>query len=207
MMNPVEKKIRARLNRLPADLAPIKDAGVRYLRYCSAIEIDDGALLIGHQPWEGPEAYMLVVYLGAEKSWFPRYEKRTGLRFPPLIKRLLTGTNGCELFGISIYGMTPSMVTEGLLDRQRRQCLDIGTANRNWKREYPIGPDFFHFGTRDYSYNELAGYSLDGDNRVHAITQGGKSVGAWTSLRDFLRDELATSEKLKCAKIKGDWWH
>jgi hypothetical protein len=60
-MNPVQNKLKARLNRLPVELAPVKEACLRYLRYCSAMEIDDGASLIAHQPWEGPEAYLLVV--------------------------------------------------------------------------------------------------------------------------------------------------
>lgn len=206
-MNPIEKKIRARLNRLPADLAPVKEACVRYLRYCSAMDIDDGASLIAHQPWVGPEAYLLVVYPSAPKSWFPKYEKLARLKFPPLIKRLLTNANGCELFGISIYGMTPSMVQKGLLDRSKCQCRDIGTANQHWKHEYPVAPDFFHFGARDYSDTELAGYFLAADSRIHAITRGGKAIGTWTSLKEFLHDELAVSEKLMCAKIKKDWWH
>jgi hypothetical protein len=206
-MNPVQKRIQARLNRLPAELAPIRETGVRYLRYCSAIEIDDGALLIAHQPWVGPEAYLLVVYPGAEKAWFPKYEKRTRLKVPPLMKRFLAAANGCELLGVSIYGMTPSMVKKGLLARSQRQCLDIGTANHYWKHEYPIDPEFFHFGARDLSDTQLAGYFLDAANRIHAISQSGKVVGVWTSLKEFLHEELAASAKLRSAKIPEEWWH
>jgi hypothetical protein len=206
-MNPVQRKLRARLDRLPVELRPIKEACLRYLRYCSAMENNDGASLIGHQPWEAPEAYLLILYPGAMQSWFPKYEKLGRFKFPPLIKRLLTSTNGCELFGMSIYSMTPSMVQKGLLDRSKRQCLDIGTANQNWKLGYPIDPNFFHFGSRDYSETELAGYFLDAKNHIHAITQSGKEFGSWTTLKEFLHDELAASEKLECTNIKKDWWH
>jgi hypothetical protein len=206
-MNPIQKSIRARLNRLPAELAPLKAACQRCLRYCCAVEIDDATLLLGHQPWVGPEGYLITLFPGAKPAWFSKYHKKTGVKIPSMLQRFLTVSNGCEAFGLSIYGMTPSMLKEGLLDRSARQCLDIGTANRHWKHEFPIDPSYFHFGARDFSDTELAGYFLDSENRIHAIRQGGKAVGVWSSMKTFLHDELAAAEKLACAKVPEAWWH
>jgi hypothetical protein len=206
-MNPIQTAIRARLDQLPAELAPLRDAGLRYLRYCSAITVGDTAVLVAHQPWVGPEAYLITLYPGVRKAWLPKYEKAAGLRIPAAMKRFLAATNGCEAFGLSIYGIPPSMMkVPGLLDRSTRQCRDLGAANRNWKGEYPVDPAHFHFGGRDYTDDELAGYFLDGGGRIHAVTQGGREVGTWSDLTAFLRDELAASEAIARAETPEEWW-
>jgi hypothetical protein len=207
-MNPTQIAIRSRLEKLPAELAPLRDAGLRYLQYCSAIEIGGGALLVAHQPWVGPEAYLITLYPGVMKAWLPKYERATGVRIPALIKRCLTLVNGCEFFGLSIYGIPPSMAKKpGILDRSKRQCRDIGAANKHWKGEYGVDPAYFHYGGRDYTDDELVGYFLDGGDLIHAVTQSGREVGKWSKLADFLQEELAASERIVRTETPDEWWH
>lgn len=205
--NPIQAAIRERLGQLPDELAPLRDAAVRYLRYCSAIPAGGTACQIAHQPWEGPLGYLITVYPPAKKAWFPKYEKAAKVKLPPAIKRLLEAANGFECFGLSVYGMPPSMMkSPPLLDRSVQQCRDIGTANTTWKVGYPVDPKLFHFGGRDYTDDELAGYFLDGTN-ILAVTQGGTQVGRWPDMTAFLRDELAAAEAISKAETPEEWWH
>jgi hypothetical protein len=164
--------------------------------------------LVAHQPWVGPEADLITLYPGAGKAWVPKYEKAAGIRIPAAVRRVLAAANGCEAFGLSLYGIPPSMMEKpGVLDRSRRQCRDLGAANRHWKGEYPVDPEDFHLGSRDYTDDELAGYFPDGRGRIRAVTQGGREVGAWSDVTTFLRDELAAAEKLVHAETPEEWWH
>ncbi len=207
-MNPIQTAIRARLEQLPAELAPLRDAALRYLRYCSAVAVGDAAVLVAHQPWVGPEAYLFTLYPGARKAWVPKFEKAAGIKIPAAVRRLLAAANGCEAFGLSLYGIPPSMMEKpGVLDRSRRQCRDLGAANRHWRAEYRADPADFHIGSRDYTDDELAGYFLGGGGGIRAVTQGGREVGVWSDVSAFLRDELAAAEKIVRAETPEEWWH
>lgn len=206
--NPIKAAIRTRLAELPAELAPLRETATRYLRYCSAIPVGDTSCQIAHRPWEGPLGYLITVYPGAKKAWFPKYEKTHKVKLPPLVRRILTAANGFDCFGLSLFGMPPSMLkSPPLLDRSTQQCFDVGTADRSWKLEYPIDPGFFHFGGRDYTDDELAGYFLDSRGTIHAVTKGGTEVGKWSDLTAFLHDELAAAETISRAETPDDWWH
>ena len=128
-MNPIQKAIRARLAQLPAELEPLRDAGLRYLRYCSALAVGDAAVLVAHQPWVGPEAYLITLYPGAKKAWVPKYEKSTGIKIPAAAKRFLAATNGCEAFGLSpnfrISYATSTDCLEQACARIQRFCASL----------------------------------------------------------------------------------
>lgn len=207
-MNPVQDRIREHLDSLPADLAPLVKSARRHQRRCSAVATD-GTLLIAHQPWVAPEAYALRLHPGAKKPWFAKYAKLHDIRIPTGLRPLLTAVNGCSAFGMSIYGMPPSMLNDPpLLDRSSIQCMDIATANTDWKHEFEgVESGAFHFGGRDYSDDEVTGYFLTGKSTVSSVLPDGKVVGTWNDIPSFLTDELAASEKLECADIPKDWWH
>ncbi|MHC1743537.1 MAG: hypothetical protein AB9873_10955 [Syntrophobacteraceae bacterium] len=67
-MNPVKERIGLRLDDFPEELAPLRDTARRYLRHCSAIEVDD-TVLIGQTRWNGPLAYAFRLYPPAKKTW------------------------------------------------------------------------------------------------------------------------------------------
>jgi hypothetical protein len=206
-MNPVQDKIRDHLDSFPPELAPLSDAARRYLRYCSAIDIDD-TIMIAHQPWDGPLGYTFRLFPGAKKSWFVKYGKLHDIRIPTMIRSLLASVNGCEAFGISIYGMPPSMLRNPpLLDRSTAQCLDLATANQDWKHEFQgVADEAFHFGARYYTDEENTGYFLLGKTIVSMLNDG-QVLGQWNDMKSFLADELRESEKRECLEIPSEWWH
>jgi len=182
-VNPIQSAIRARLDQLPAELAPLRDAALRYLRYCSAVAVGETAVYVAHQPWVGPQSYLITLYPGAPKAWVPTYEKAAKVKLPAAVRKWLAAANGFEFFRLSLYGIPPSMAkSPRLLDRSADQCLDIGTANTTWKVGYPVDPACVHFGARDYTDDELVGYFLDGRGTIRAVTQGGTEVGAWSDV-------------------------
>jgi hypothetical protein len=83
-----------------------------------------------------------------------------------------------------------------MLDRAILQPLDIGEANRHWRREYNADALLFHFGSGHYSRTEKLGYFLDAEGRVEAYLRGGKEVGKWSSLREFFAEELNRLEPI-----------
>src|SRR5205807_1908966 len=114
----------------------------------SAVDLDETAM-IAHQAWTGPESYLIRLFRGARPTWFAKYGRLHGFNVPPALKPLLIVTNGCFMFGMSLFGMTPSMLRNPpLLDRSRVQCHDLSLANRSWKIEYRAPADHFHFGCR-----------------------------------------------------------
>lgn len=206
-MNPVQQRIADHIASLPAEIAPLKDACLRYVGYCSAIDTDD-TMMIAHRPWEAPLNYFIRLYPGAKRSWFSRYRKLHGITIPNLLHPLLTGTNGCFVFGISLFGMTPSMLQKVPgLNRSILQAHDLSIANHDWKSEYAGRSSHFHFGYRFYSDSENAGYFLTGNDRIVAALKDGAIVGEWSELGSFLADELAASEKRERLDSPEEWWH
>lgn len=207
-MNPVKKAILKRLKALPSEFAPIRDHCVKYLKYCSAIDDvgKDPVLLIGHQPWIGPEAYRVIIFPPAKQTWFTKYSRIHHVKFPSLIQILLRQMNGCFIHNFDLFGMPFSMLQNPPgLDRSKLQCLDIGTADQLWSAEYLGAESQFHFGSRAYSYSENVGYFLDKDGTIRALRKSGRTVGEWSELKSFFRDELAASEKVE-EKVPHQWW-
>jgi hypothetical protein len=208
-MNPAEERIRIRLDDFSGEFTPLADAALRYLRYCSAMDID-GTALIGHMPWKAPLAYAFRLFPPAKKSWFSRYAKVRGIQIPAKLRPLLSTVNGCFAFGLSLFGMPLSMIKEPpLLDRSNLQPHDLSLANENqgWKYGFRGAEDGFHFGGRHYSYTENAGFFLFGGSQIVSLLKDGSVVGKWREFSSFLRDELAAAEAFECSKIPAEWWH
>jgi hypothetical protein len=207
IVNPTKKTILERLGKLDKAIEPLATICKRYLRYCSAIDPIDETLLIGHQPWKGPQAYAVRIFPAAKKSWFGKYSLSHGLKFPSACKSILLSVNGINAFGLSLYGIPPSMVKDPpLLNRSRAQCLDIGSANRNWKRAFPGQEARFHFGGRNYDSTQNSGYFWDPNGEIIAVLKTGKVVGSWTNFQLFFAEELQAAEHYHRSQTPEEWW-
>ena len=206
-VNPVQTRIGNRVGLFPRELAPLKDACHRYLRFCCAVDTDD-TVMIAHRPWVAPLNYLITLYPGAKPSWFGKYRQLHGITIPPVLRSLLSVTNGCFVFGLSLFGMPPSMrKNPPMLDRTRLQCLDIASANQHWKQQYATHSQHFYFGSRYYSDCENAAYFLVGRTSIVAVLKDGNVIGEWSDLGSFLNDEIQASEKRECSDVPEDWWH
>jgi hypothetical protein len=206
-MNPTQTTILERLKKIDGRLQPLAAICERYTRYCSAVDLDE-TLMIGHQPWKGPEAYSFRIFLPAKKSWLSQYPRNEGFKVPTVYKEILSVTNGVHAFGLSLYGIPPSMMqkTPGL-NRSKVQCLDVGSANLDWKIGFPGQEEGFHFGGRHYSYTQNSGYFMDRNGKIVAVLKTGEVVGAWSDFQGFLRDELAAAERYEISETPVEWWH
>jgi len=206
-MNPAKTTILEHLRSIGGPLEPLVAVCERYLHYCSAIDLD-GTLMIGHQPWKGPEVYAVRIFPPARKSWFSKYSSMHGLKLPTDYKTILSAANGVHVLGLSLYGIPLSMVTTPpLLDRSRAQCLDIGSANAHWKAGFPGQKERFHFGGRLYSDTQNLGYFSDRQGKILAVLKTGEVVGEWSDFRSFLTDELLATEGYEVSQTPNEWWH
>jgi hypothetical protein len=203
-MNPVKLRIKEYVESLPDELSALKDVALRYLKYCSSIE-SDNTLHIAHKPWLGSGAYAIVLFQPVRKTWIKKFKER---RIPKSYQNFLLATNGLFAFGLSLYGLTPSMqLTPPKLDRSKLQCLDLGLANRDWIKEFDVDQNLFHFGSREYSHTENIGYFISDNLQVQAIRKMGGRLRHWGSIPEFLRDELNEAEKMAKKQTGDGWWN
>jgi len=191
------ESIATRLSELPDFLAPLKVAASRYLHYPSMCATD-GTVSIGHRPWVAELNYMFVLFPGVNSVALERYSRRFGVEVPSAYADFLRAVGGAFCFGMSLYGIPPSMLgVLPLLDRSVLQCHDLATGVRYWAAGYQLPTELFHFGGRHYSYRENIGYFIDQHGGLLAATKQGKVVGEWSNLTDLLMDELRVSEELE----------
>ena len=206
LANPVQQQIAERLRLLPAACAPIVEHAARYTRYCSSIATGE-TLQIGHAPWVAPEAYAFRLFPVAKKAWFQRFREDTGRPIPSGYRDFLLGANGCSAYGLSLYGLPPSLQRDPpVLDRARPQPLDLGAANRHWAREYQGSGGAFHFGGRAWSREENVGYFW-AEGGLRSLRRGGEVAGEWPDLPALLAEELAAAERLQAERTPAEWWH
>jgi hypothetical protein len=188
--------VRARLDGLPADLAPLAEVA-RTLPDHPAGPSEDGVLRLGHRPWVAPENYAITLYPGLSSDALTRYATQYGLVVPPTYARFLAAINGAFCFGMSLGGVPASMLgTPPLLDRRSLRCHDLATSATLWASEYrklPAGA--FGFGYRQFSHRENVGYFM-ADGHILSLRKSGKVVGEWSGMADFFRDELPASAAL-----------
>jgi hypothetical protein len=197
--------IAQRLDALPDFLAPLKEAASRYLKYPGVIG-KDGVMDIGHRPWVAELNYMLMIYPGIDTNVLNRYCRRFEIQVPEVYAEFLRAVNGGFFFGMSLCGVPLSMLgNPPLLDRRVLQCHDLATAATRWIGEYNVPEGFFHFGGRHFSFSANVGYFFDGENRIVCVRGKKKVIAEWTSVSDFLKDELAASEKLEEELHPAKW--
>jgi hypothetical protein len=204
-LNPARQRILERIEALPADLRPLRDACLRHLERPSEID-GQGEISIGPQPWIAPRAFAIRIFPPAEPSWFQRYRQLHGILVPTVLEPLLCSANGWHFFGFSAYGMAPSMLsTPPGLDRSRVQCLDLSLANQDWKTEFDAPADSFHFGSRSISKTEIGGFFLLPDGAVSLLRDTGLLVNSWSSILECLADELPRAEADGLANAPAGW--
>lgn len=197
--------IEARIAALPDDLAPLKAAAIRYLKYPSVISAD-GAANIGHRPWVAELNYMLTLYPGASEKSLADYCRAFRLQIPECYAAFLRSMSGAFCFGMSLFGITGSWLNgRSVLDRSVLQCHDLATAVREWSTEYRVPEGQFHFGFRHYTSSENVGYFIGDSRRICSVKKRGKVVAEYSNMTDFLAAELQESEKFEEVLHPAQW--
>jgi hypothetical protein len=201
-MNPIKVKIKEYLDSLPSELLPLKEVGIRYLKHSCSIDTD--SVHIAHRPWLGSLNYAITLFPPAKKIWIKRYNQN---KMPISYQRILLGTNGLFAFGLSLYGLAPSMQHyPTALDRTRQQCFDLSLANKDWIREYELDQHILHFGGREFSYMENIGYFMSDESKIQAYRKTGELLQEWRDFSEFLENELYTAEQIAKEQTEESWW-
>ncbi|CAH2715932.1 hypothetical protein BACCIP111895_03116 [Neobacillus rhizosphaerae] len=204
-MNPIKAEIIEQLDGLPDYLYSLKEHSIKYLKYSSCIDLNN-TIQIAHEPWNGVYSFAIRLFASAKKSWISNYQKKYGLVIPKFYKDFLSIINGCSFYGLDLFGISPSMQNESILNRTDPEPLDLSTANIYWKINYKNTQEFFQFGGRQYSDDENIGYFVEGKNKIHAIKKDGEILFSWDTFSDFLNDELKISESIMNEEIPDNWW-
>ena len=206
-LHPVQQRIRAWIDSVPAELASLAEHVERYGRFCSSVD-HAGTLQVGHQPWLASERYAIRIFAPARKAWFARFKERLGYPIPTWYRNFLLLANGCFVHGLTLYGLPPSLQSSTpLLSRSSVQPLDLAQANSGWKRQYSAAaPGEFYLGGRHYSH-ENSGYFATGRRIRAVLRKSGEVVGEWGSLGALLTDELRESEQADLHESPAEWWH
>ncbi len=210
-MNPIQTRILDHLSGFSEELTPLTNASRKYTKFCCSIDAE-ASWNIAHRPWVAPLNYLITLYAPAKKSWFAKYKQIQihSISIPSVIQNVLLQSNGFFAFGMSFYGMPPTMLNDPpRLDRSKLNCHDIATANKDigWKSEYSVDQSLFHFASRHYTEDENVGYFLDKKNDIYSFKKSGEQVGAWSNIRAFLESELKASEELECSGEELSWLH
>jgi len=187
------------LNDFLDDYHSIKSISLKYLKFGGKKTNSD--LSIYNQTWIAPLKYGIILFSPTPIEFIERFEKNNLIRIPPFYKQFLLNMNGCFIFDLNLFGLTPSIYLNGLLNRSEVQCFDLATANSHWIREYDIKEELFHFGNRKYSYEENIGYFLDKSGKIKSIRKNGQLVKQWSDFSQFLNDEIALVEKMMIDKL------
>jgi hypothetical protein len=201
-MNSIKEKINNVLNNFDNEFISIKNCAKKYLKYCSIIDIDN-SIKIGHNPVIAPENYMIVLYEGIIKSWINKFQNNIKIKIPEMYQNTLLKMNGCFIFDMSLYGLTPSLYNNKLLDRTKLQCLSLDIANTDWIKEYDVDTKYFYFGGRSYNENENIGYFIV-DDKIKTLLWSGRIINEYKNFKDFLIEEIRIAEEmyLKANKIE-----
>jgi len=192
------KEIIDKIKTWSVELEPIKIQVKKYLENNSVM--DEAVLNVLHRLWVAPLNWGLMLYKGASPTWFSEFERRTRKPIPVFYQNFLKQMNGGFIYGMSMYGLTPSIYDTGVLKRTILQCHDLTTANTSWIKEYNVDPELFHFAGRPYSSKENIGYFFD-DKNILSIRKNGQILNNWTNLGDMLFDEIEIVEKVMLEKI------
>ena len=188
-----------RLNGVSNNYEAVKEISFKYLKIDG--KQTGNNLEIYSQKWVAPLKYGIIIYEQTPNDHVKKFENDNNKRIPRIYKDFLLEINGCFIFDLSLFGLTPSIYETGLLDRSKVQCFDLGTANRNWISEYNVDEELFHFGSRSHSYDENIGYFIDDTGRIKSIRKNGQIIKEWTEFADFLKDEIAVVEKMMIEEL------
>jgi hypothetical protein len=193
----------SQIDAYPDEYLPIKSQAKKYLRNNSTIDVNK-TLNIFHRPWVAPFNWGLKLYSATDKNWIDEFEQKAQKTIPGYYKNFLLTINGCFIYDLSLYGLPPSIYQKGTLDRSQLQCHDLIIANQDWINEYKVPKNYFHFGSRAYTYDENIGYFFD-NNKIKSIRGNGKIVKEWADFSDFLSDEIKEAEKVMIKEMPKDF--
>ena len=192
----------SKIDDYPDEYLPIKRQAKKYHRNKSTID-NNKTLNIFHRPWVAPFNWGLLLYQGADENLIEQFEQKTQKIIPSFYKNFLVSINGCFIYDLSLFGLTPSIYLKDTLDRSQLQCHDLSLANKDWIFDYKVDKSCFYFGSRAYTYGENVGYFF-GDNKIKSIKVNGKTVKEWMDFTDFLSDEIKETEKIMLTEIPKD---
>lgn len=205
-MNPIKIKVVDTLNNLQIEFRPLKEHSLKYTEHCSIIDTDDN-FRIGHRPWVAPYNFTITLFAPAKKAWLSKFKKRQGKAIPAIYQKFLLEVNGCFCYGISLYGLAPSMQGSiPQIDRSKLQCLDLDLANEYWIHEFNVDKNSFYFGGRTYSFDENIGYFILIDGSINTMRKNGEVINHYRSFTDFLEKELSIAEDMMREETPDDWW-
>ena len=190
----MKAEIKNFLDKLNSDLNPIKEQAIKYCDIDSAVR-EDSVIQIFKRPWVAPENFGLLLYPPVDKNWLVEFEKRTSKVIPKIYENILLQMNGCFVYDFSLFGLTKSMHTKGLLDRKVLQQFDLTIANTSWIREYDIDQNLLHIGNRAYSYSENIGYFVEKET-ILSIKTTGEVVNSFATVKEFFETEIDAVEQM-----------
>lgn len=186
------KQIIERIETFPKELGPIVIQVKKYLENNS--NINESVMNVLHRPWVAPLNWGLMLYKGANPNWYEEFKKRTEKDIPLFYQDFIQYINGGFIYGMSMYGLTPSVYETGTLSRTILQCHDLTTANNSWIRNYDVDQDLFHFAGRSFSRKENVGYFYD-NNQILCHRKNGELINKWNTLGEMLFDETEIAEQ------------
>jgi hypothetical protein len=192
------KDILNRIESFPDTLKAISVLAKKYIDNSS--NIVENVMNILHRPWVAPLNWGLMLYIGASNDWFDVFRKRSGKEIPDFYKEFLNNINGGFIFGMSFYGLTPSIYNTGLLNRTILQCHDLATANSDWIREYNVNPSLFHFAGRRFTDSENVGYFY-GEGKILCYRKNGELIKEWMNFGELLFDEIYIVEQMMLKEV------
>jgi hypothetical protein len=135
------------LNRLSDDLSPLRDLARGSIERGAWIDLESGALLLGHSPARAREAFEVCLFP-------PLSDPKLRNTLPAALRLLLTRLNGADLFGLRIFGQITA------LDRSICQPLDL-EMGAIWSVGYQDAQaDEVLFATQNVSWEGQVGYFI-----------------------------------------------
>ena len=192
------KEILERTDTFPIELSSITIQIKRYLDNNS--NIDELVLNVLHRPWVARLNWGIMIYKGVKTNWFAEFTKITDKEIPDFYKDFLKHINGGFIYGISMYGLTPSFFETGLLNRTLLQCHNLTSANNQWIREFKVENNLFYFASRNYTEDENVGY-FSKDNLILCYRKNGQLLKQWNSLKEMLSEEIEIAEQIMLKNI------
>jgi hypothetical protein len=178
---------------LSGDLEALRELALRFGE--EGREVTDDRVALSHRPHIAPHSYALTLYAPLSDATIARYQRIHGINFSAHYLRILEKLNGAHAFQLSLFGVPPSMADDPpRLNRLTSQPFDVATANQDWKLEYSVPREWFHFGGGPHSFEENIGYFLDSYGTIYACRKNGERLRSWTLFSEFLREELRRAE-------------
>ncbi|PIQ21577.1 MAG: hypothetical protein COW65_08300 [Cytophagales bacterium CG18_big_fil_WC_8_21_14_2_50_42_9] len=200
-MNVIDQ-IKIQLKDINKKYPSIASQSLKYIENNSNID-DNNNINIFYRPWVGPKNWGIKLFDPIKNSWIKDFQERTNKIIPDFYIDFLKTTNGGFIYDLSLYGLPPSLYTNGLLSRTIPQSHDLISANNSWIVNYEIEKEHFYFGGRAYTFDENVGYFYKNDEII-IIRKNGETINKWYNFNNFLSDEIDKAEIMMKEEIPDD---